>query len=512
MACTEARLSRFKNKFRDPAKLREKRIAMCVKLRKDQKNEHIMKRRKITLSSLPDEEISCASIEDIVRDVNSDCILLQIRGCQAARKLLSVERDSSINEIIIAGLLSRFVAFLSMEDEPTLQFEAAWALTNVTSGTSWHTKQVVDHGAVPAFIALLSSPMLHISEQAVWAIGNIAGDGPVYRDVLIACNAVPALLACISPDTPLGFLHNLAWTLSNLCRSKDPYLPGSVVQQMLPSLIMFLHLSDKNILSEACWAFSYLSDGENDRIEVVVRTGIIPRLIELLNHEDTYCTLSIVAPALRTVGNIVSGSDAQTQVVIDAGFLEVLPKLLRHSKSSVQKEAAWALSNIAAGPSKQIQQLINCGLFAPLVELLRSGDFKSQREAVWAVMNITIGGTVDQMIFLVRTGALEAIVHLLQVRDAKVVMVILDTINNLAAEKSGETEGLCRLIEELGGFAHIEMLQNHENVSVCKAASHLLDKCTEVSLISLRPLTNPNYIFLVASEHNSSFQTLNSDL
>uniref|UniRef100_A0A672JEX5 Importin subunit alpha n=1 Tax=Salarias fasciatus TaxID=181472 RepID=A0A672JEX5_SALFA len=476
MACAEARLSRF-NKLGDPAKLREKRIAMCVKLRKDQKNEHIMKRRTITLSSLSDkealsedspfkEQISCTSLEDIVRDVNSDSIPSQIRGCQAARKLLS-ERDSSINEIINAGLLSCFVAFLSMDDEPTLQFEAVWVLTNITSGTSWHTKRVMDHGAVPAFISLLSSPMLHISEQAVWAVSNIAGDGPMYRDVLIACNAIPALLACISPDTPLDFLHNLAWTLSNLCRSKNPYLPGSVVQQMLPSLIMFLHLSDKNILSQVCWAFCYLSDGENNRIEVVLRTGIIPRLMELLNHEDTY-----------------------VMVVIDAGCLEVLPKLLRHSKSSVQKEAAWALSNIAAGPSKQIQQLINCGLFAPLVELLRSGYFKSQREAVWVVKNITIRGTMDQMIFVIRIGALEAIIRLLQVPDAKVVMVILDTINNLvmAAEKSGETEGVCRLIKELGGFAHIEMLQNHENVVLRKAASYLLDKCTEVSS---RPFTPP---------------------
>uniref|UniRef100_A0A3P8W0C8 Importin subunit alpha n=1 Tax=Cynoglossus semilaevis TaxID=244447 RepID=A0A3P8W0C8_CYNSE len=410
---TEERLSKFKNKGKDPAKLREKRITDCVELRKAQKLNNLIKRRNVTLSSLPDEDAlspeftskhgdTLFSIEDIVKNVTSDSKESQTRGCQAARKLLSQERNPPLKEIIDAGLLSHFVTFLSMDDEPTLQFEAAWALTNIASGTSWHTQQVVEHGAVPAFIDLLASPLLHISEQAVWALGNIAGDGAAYRDILIECSVIPALLARISPDTPVGYLRNLTWTLSNLCRNKNPFPPLSAVMQLL-------HLSDKDILSDACWAISYLSDGDNDRIDVVVKTGIVPKLVELMSHEQ----LGVVTPALRSIGNI----------------------------ASVQKEAAWALSNIAAGPCKQIQQLITCGLIPPLVEQLRNGDFKTQREAVWAVTNFTSGGTVEQ-----------------------------------AAEKLGETSKLSLLIEELGGLDRIEMLQRHDNNMIYQASHSLIEK------------------------------------
>lgn len=68
-------------------------------------------------------------------------------------------------------------------------------------------------------------------------------------------------------------LRNIAWTLSNLCRNKNPSPSLQSCCRCLPVFAQFLCHDDAEVLGDTCWALSYITDGSDDKIQVHLLTS-----------------------------------------------------------------------------------------------------------------------------------------------------------------------------------------------------------------------------------------------
>lgn len=473
----------------DSEESRRKREQHGVELRKLTRDEKLQKRRALPSgkalydSDNGEQPFFEENIQSLVKDVWSDDGRKQFEATQRFRKILSLENNPPIDVVVRQGIVPRFVDFCRRTDLPALQFEALWAVTNVASGTSEHARMIVDNGAVPVIAQQLSAEnlKLEIREQAIWALGNIAGDSPKYRDLVLAHNVVNPLLKVMNANKEsLSLIRNGVWTMSNFCRGK-PAPEFELVKKILPALARLIYYSDEEVLTDACWALSYMSDGTNDRIEWVLNAGVCRRVVELLGSEHN----GIIVPALRTVGNIVTGADDQTQVVLNCGALPRLHDLLRNNpKKSIKKEACWTISNITAGTQDQIESVLKEGILETMIVLLRHPDFEVRKEAAWAISNTTSGGSWEQIQYIVNAGCLPPLCDMLDGPDARIVLVALEGIENIlraASERNPSKVNIFTLkIEECGGLDKLEQLQEHPNDDIYDKTLTVLESYFEL--------------------------------
>ncbi len=534
----ENRRSNFKFNSITTDELRRRREESQVEIRKNKREDSLNKRRNIVEAAAEapasaaeplsggDRGLAASSasprrehdmtpselaqqLPNMVQSLYSPDLASQYASAVAFRKVLAKERNAPIQKVVDCGVIPRFVEILAGQtfapsDEAgkelleKTQFEASWVLTNIASGDPEHTMAVVDAHAVPVLISLLMHENGEIREQSIWALGNIAGDGPKLRDYCLQENMMGLLLENVvlalsnvtgggaSAGTPSSSsamskdaVRNGAWAISNLCRGT----PGPSWMQVvvaLPVIHMLLQTNDDDTLVDTCWALAYMTT-DGDALDDIIGASIVGLLVPLLAHKN----VTIQVPALRAVGNIVTGADHQTQAVIDAGALPLLRALLSHARTSIVKESCWALSNITAGTPAQIQAVMDANIIPPLVHLLTFADYKVKKEACWAICNATTAfeSHPHQVKHVVQQGCIKPLCAMLEgSHDGRVILVTLDGLKNILSV--GEQESFSSadganpyavFIEEVGGLNAICTLQEHPETEVYLKAKSIID-------------------------------------
>lgn len=483
----EDRLLNFK-KGVDAEDGRRRREETQLNLRKQKKDERLSKRRlantqpasqtavdNTASTGLPDIKEYVMSLQDPTKPFDQ-----LIGGARGIRRLLSVSRNPPFKEVIDSGALKPLVECLMRTDVPELQFEAAWALTNVASSN--YTSAVADFpNAIDYLSKLLRSENSEVREQCAWCLGNIAGDSPQYRDAVISHGAVESMKMNLTQPANQSLLGNVVWAVSNLCRGK-PKPNLAHISPILPELCMIVAHRDRlnaETVTDALWALSYVSDGDDDHINTVLTAGPeLPQALVGILKDGVSGDAGLIPPALRILGNFASGTTSQTQVVVDAGALGVAHDVLSMGKRNIRKEMCWLLSNIAAGTQPQINSLIKTKfLVEKLVELSMDSEWQTRKEAIWAVSNLCTGGSDTHVSAVVENNGIEAMALTLEMTgEGRMILVALDALRSIFAVSERQNFLYLNLFDEVGGIDKLEELQSHNDNTVYEKAIEMIDE------------------------------------
>ena len=422
--------------------------------------------------SSPTTSVPVGLLPNFVQLVNSSSIQDVHQGVMLIRKLLSVKEQAPIDQIVQSNVTPILIQCMMQTENPALQFEASWALSNIAAGSKDDTLHVLQTNAVPIWVQHFSSQDPDLVEQAAWAIGNIAGGGLDCREYCVNSGALAAVLAVITgplAEQHLPIMQNCVWALSNLCRFK-PSLHIDAVTEAIPIALQLITSANADLAFDALWVVALISDGGEQYVDTILDfSGALQSIVGMLSSQHPFCHL----PALRTIGNILCGTTFQMQAAIQAGALEKI-KLLLGARSSriVRKEAMWTLANIAEAPPTHIDHLANSEMFPIIIEHMSARETELAKEAIWAASNIAAHGSPQHLHHLVEcgllgklSGALRGCMATESSVDVNLVVAILESVVTIL--EMGDVfaaEGSC-------ANAYIDMLKEQGCDSIIESIS-----------------------------------------
>ena len=255
------------------------------------------------------------------------------------------------------------------------------------TATDDNRQQLVNAGAIPVLVQLLSSPDMDVQYYCTTALSNIAVDASNRKKLAqTESKLVQSLVQLMDSGTP-KVQCQAALALRNLA-SDEKYQLEIVRARGLQPLLRLLQSSYLPLILSAVACIRNISIHPLNE-SPIIDSGFLKPLVELLGSTDNE---EIQCHAISTLRNLAASSDRNKQLVLEAGAVQKCKELVLQVPLSVQSEMTAAIAVLALSDDLKTR-LLNLGVFEVLIPLTDSESIEVQGNSAAALGNLSSKGT-----------------------------------------------------------------------------------------------------------------------
>lgn len=252
--------------------------------------------------------------------------------------------------------------------------------------TDDNRQQLVNAGAIPVLVQLLSSPDVDVQYYCTTALSNIAVDAANRKRLAQSENRlVQSLVHLMSSSSP-KVQCQAALALRNLA-SDEKYQLEIVKAKGLPPLLRLLQSSYLPLILSAVACIRNISIHPLNE-SPIIDAGFLKPLVDLLGSTDNE---EIQCHAISTLRNLAASSDRNKQLVLEAGAVQKCKQLVLDVSITVQSEMTAAIAVLALSDELK-SHLLNLGVFDVLIPLTDSESIEVQGNSAAALGNLSSKG------------------------------------------------------------------------------------------------------------------------
>ena len=454
-----------------------KRQQFSVQLRKKKRIENAIQNRvkekaiEIELGPTDSCEENMEDLFDpVIQDYNSVVESLYSENNDELMQKLDIlvivtKTDENIRYLLInSGIVPALKRLSGSSFPATIRNYALWVFSNLCAS---NLKQVInfliEEQMIEFFISILRTEGSELVEYALMGLFNFAAES---EDVFISImekDFLGHLQRILKDFYKEKILLIYCWGLLNLVHFES-HLSLTQSQIILDLCEKLLKFPNVDVKSKAFHVIANLIRSDNDKIELFLNSSSVLILYDEIQNPG--CQTEII----RICSNICSGTNSQTQRILDKGLLDLLWASVNSDNNELPYFIYFALSNIAGGSIEQLKLLTSHPIFYSSFNGLLSPNDKVKIESSYIVKHYLTHATEQMKSNLLNAQFVAGIITALQYPDPLFICNLLTVFEEFIKVK-GKQDFYLNEYDKV-----VEQLETHQNPQIYEKCLKILDK------------------------------------